>query len=69
MHRDNEVNPAHNHFNSIAFGLGVNTVSNYDVEWEKLFGGIDMVDKGIQHRQELLVRQKAWLKQMRESSR
>ena len=69
MHKDVEVNPSHNHFNSIAFGQGVNTVSNYDVKWEELFGGVDLIAKGTQHRQELLVRQKEWLKQMKENSR
>lgn len=68
MHKDAMVNARHNHFNSIAFGSGVNTVSQYDADWESLFNNSDMIAEGVQHRTYLLQRQKKWLEYMKKHS-
>ena len=68
VYADSRVNPRDGHFNSIAFGLGINTVSNYDAEYAKMFDGMDMVSLGKEHREYLLARKNEWSKLIDENS-
>ena len=68
VYRDSRVDPSNGHFNSIGFGLGVNSVSSYDAKYAEMFDGIDMVEQGIEHRKYLLARRDAWKKLINENS-
>jgi len=65
---DSMVIPHNVHYNAIAFGQGINTVSNYDVRYENLFAGEDMISRGVEFRKHLLKRQKEWLEHMKKNS-
>jgi flavin-dependent dehydrogenase len=67
MHHGKTTKLYNAHFNSVAFGLGVNTKSQHDQKFEELFTGEDMVKKGIEYRKHLLERQKGWIEFMENS--
>lgn len=64
MHHGRTTKLYNAHFNSVAFGLGVNNVSPCDRSYEMLFAHEDMVKRGTKYREHLLERQKVWLELM-----
>ena len=67
-HKESRVIPFNAHYNAIAFGQGLNTVSNYDVKFEELFGNPGMLEDGKKFREWILKRQEGWLKYIKENA-
>lgn len=67
-YRHSMVRPSNAHFNSIAFGLGFNSVSDYDASFEMLFDGRDMKSEGVNYRKWVLARQKKWLEYIKKNA-
>jgi tryptophan halogenase len=67
-YKDSRTIPSNAHYNSIAFGLGFNPVSQYDVSYEKLFANVDMVADGVKFRKWLKNRQSKWLDYIKENA-